>query len=109
MGQPQPDVPIVALKNASDRLGGLSAKLLQAYQLLAAEEGLVEAAMPWTNRHREAVALLLKIEGMLEGAAKMAVDEHPIAATLEERKASVESAAGKDDGPVLDHNKRRGR
>lgn len=85
MGQPQPDVPIVALKNASDRLGGLSAKLLQAYQLLAAEEGLVEAAMPWTNRHREAVDLLLKIEGMLEGAAKMAVDAH-----REDRESLVE-------------------
>lgn len=35
--------------------------------------------------------------------------QHPIAATLEERKAFVESAAGKDDGPVLDHDKRRGR
>lgn len=74
MGQPKPDVPILALKNASDRLGGLSSKLLQAYQLLAAEEGLEVAAMPWTNRHRDAVDLLLKIEGMLEGAAKTAVD-----------------------------------
>lgn len=76
MGQPKPDVPIIALKNAADRLAEMSQKLLDAYVLLAAEEGLQVAAMPWTNRHRDAVDLLLKISGQLEGAAKTAVDAY---------------------------------
>lgn len=85
MPQPTSSIHPDVLKTAAVRLGEVSEKLMAAYNILTAEPTLSAATMPWTNTHRTAVANLVAVSGMLDGAAKNAVDFH-----RENRKSPTE-------------------
>lgn len=74
MAQPTSSITPDVLKRAAERLGEVSEKLMSAYTILVSEPGLKEATLPWTNAHKAAVAKLVLVSGMLDGAAKNAVD-----------------------------------
>lgn len=76
MAQPTSSIHPDVLKTAAVRLGEVSEKLMAAYNILTAEPSLLSATLPWTNTHRTAVAKLVAVSGMLDGAAKNAVDYH---------------------------------